>query len=57
MENNGESAMTTIPQNSKNETNTIGELTENNIGAIRQQIQDSNNDSNAILFTPNFSAR
>ncbi len=55
VDSRGESAITTIPQKSKNKTNRRELLIEKKTGQSKQQIQDKNNDKEAVLFTPFFS--
>ncbi len=54
VENNGESAITTNPQKIRNSINVMTEELNKNRGEIRQHEHDSNNESVAIFFTPNF---
>ena len=52
VENNGESAMTTIPQNSMKLRNQNFELNDTIKGIIKQQIPDNNKAENAVFFSP-----
>ena len=54
VENIGESAITTIPQKSKNEINTISELEENSKGKTKQQSPDKAKENTATFFAPTF---
>ena len=52
VENMGESAITTVPQNPRKIINTIKEPEERKRGEHKQQIPDSNNAVVAIRFAP-----
>ena len=48
VENNGESAITTIPQKIRNPINTYSESTKKNRGETRQHPQDKSNATKAV---------
>lgn len=52
VENNGESAITTIPQKSKKTINIASFLIRKMNGVAKQQKQENNNVKKAILFIP-----
>ncbi len=52
VENKGESAITTNPQNNKNTNTTVNEVVENSKGEIRQQIPEQAKAIEAIRFSP-----
>ena len=54
VENKGESAITTNPQNNKKHITRVMESLESNKGEIRQQIQEENNIKPASLNVPIF---
>ena len=56
VENNGESAITTIPQTNMNRINKVWCPHEMTIGDIRQQSNDSHRAEEAVLFVPYFDA-
>ena len=52
VENKGESAITTVPQNNRNPINARLESILKNNGETKQHIQDKSNAKNAILLVP-----
>lgn len=57
VENNGESAMTTSPQNIKNNNKPTGEANFKMKGAMQQHKQDKERARTAVLFVPSRSAK
>ena len=57
VENNGESAMTTIPQKSRKRIKSISFSMRKKKGAHKQQAQESIKQLKAIFFVPYFSAK
>ncbi len=56
VENNGESAMTTMPQKRRKRTSSVSFSTRKMKGATKQQQQESNSAKKAIFFVPYFLA-
>ena len=55
VENNGESAITTMPQNIRNPTNKLGDPLSKTIGETKQHAPDKNNAIKAVRLVPTIS--